>query len=381
MKKQRLLYYVLFVAAWGCKDKYDLPYSGPNKGHLVVDGFINSGTGPTSIRLSRTLGLVDTLVRRNEVGAVVSVEGKDNSSYVLSEKGQGLYGTDQLGLQLSVQYRLHIKTKDGKDYFSDYLNVIKTPAIDTISWERPGEGVELFVNTHDPQNKTLYYRWEFDETWEYHSLHYSLMQYVYNIAGDPVKVEDRPPESARKLFYCWKTESNTNILIGSSANLSRDSIHLPLKIIPNTDWRLSVLYSILVKQHAISAEHYEFLKRMRKNTEQTGSVFDAQPSALNGNIHNLADANEIVVGFIGISDLQEKRTFIKNSDVPGWNYTQVCDVKIARYKSELKDHKYDIPLEVYELGMRGDTVSISVGPAFCTDCAYRGSNQKPSFWP
>ena len=164
--------------------------------------------------------------------------------------------------------------------------------------------------------------------------------------------------------------------------MSRDSIHLPLKIIPNADWRLSVLYSILVKQYAISAEHYEFLKRMKKNTEQTGSLFDAQPSALNGNIHSLADASEVVVGYIGISDLQQKRLFIKTSEVPGWNYAQVCEPAIVRYRADsMKEYKNDIPIDVHEFGMRGDTISIKIGPAYCTDCAYRGSNQKPSFWP
>src|SRR3712207_6958843 len=32
-------------------------------------------------------------------------------------------------------------------------------------------GVTIFVNTHNPENNTRYYRWEFDETWENRSVY------------------------------------------------------------------------------------------------------------------------------------------------------------------------------------------------------------------
>ena len=55
-----------------------------------------------------------------------------------------------------------------------------------------------------------------------------------------------------------------------------------------------------LKQYAWTKEGYEFLDRMRKNTETTGSVFDPQPSELNSNIHNVADATEPVIGYFNI---------------------------------------------------------------------------------
>ncbi len=326
MKLLRLIYCVLLLQVIACKEKYDLPFTGPARGYLVVEGYINRGAGPTTFKLSRTIALVDTINVNPERSAIVTVEGNDNSSVTLTEIGTGTYSVNQLFLTAGRQYRLHIKTKDGKDYYSDFTPLKATPVIDGISWERIDKGVELFVNTHDAQNNTRYYRWEYEETWEFHSSHYSVLEYIFNPAtGAPRKVQYRDPVSANKLFYCWKSEKSSSILIGSSVKLSTDSIHLPVQLIPNASWKLSVLYSILVKQYAISADEYEFLRRMKKNTEQVGSLFDAQPSELKGNIHNSKDPNELVLGFVGITEPQEKRIFIKNSEVPNWNYQQACE--------------------------------------------------------
>ena len=64
---------------------------------------------------------------------------------------------------------MHITTKNGKEYASDYSVVRTTPEIDSISWLRDNGGVRIYINTHDDQNKTKYYRWSYSETWEFHA--------------------------------------------------------------------------------------------------------------------------------------------------------------------------------------------------------------------
>src|SRR5581483_2395610 len=127
------------------------------------------------------------------------------------------------------------------------------------------------------------------------------------------------------IYTCWQSENSTNILLGSSAKLSKDSMHFPLVFIPSANWKLSVLYSIDIKQYALSKEEYEYLSKIKNNSEATGSIFDKQPSELAGNIHCLTTPNELVIGFIGIANRREKRYFIKNTDVPNWNYFLYCE--------------------------------------------------------
>lgn len=379
-----LIYCCLLLLAMGCKENFDPPYTAPTNGYLVVDGVINSGAGSTTIRLTRSVSLADSASLKNETGAQVSVEGEDNSSFILAEVAAGTYSINQLSLSNAVKYRLHIVTNDSRQYFSDYRSVIRTPAIDNIRWEQPSD-LQLFVNTHDPLNNTWYYQWEFTETWEFHVAFMPQVKYIKNASGIPYTVDYIFPLTQGvddTKYTCWQSESSRTLLIGSSAKLSKDSIDLPIQLIPNASWKLSVLYSILVKQHAVSKVGYDFLLRMKKNTESTGTLFDAQPSELNGNIHSLSDPNEVVIGYIEVADVVEKRIFIKQGDLKNWGYREYCvETEVPNVPDSVQAFSSLSPTIVNKYDNSGGILTYNVAQASCVDCTLRGSNVKPSFWP
>jgi hypothetical protein len=111
-----------------------------------VEGSINSGQGHTTIRLSRSSSLEDAALKP-ELGAQVDVEGEDGSDFPLFENGNGEYNGAQLTLNNGVQYRLHIRTTDGKQYASDYTAVKYTRLIDSITWQRENDGLRLYANS------------------------------------------------------------------------------------------------------------------------------------------------------------------------------------------------------------------------------------------
>ena len=103
---------MLFVS---CKQEYIPPVNEENENLLVVEGFLNSGQGPTTIHLSRSVELTDTTQKKFELGAKVNVEGENGSSFALAGNTRGEYSIAQLPLLNNVKYRLHIKTSDGKN--------------------------------------------------------------------------------------------------------------------------------------------------------------------------------------------------------------------------------------------------------------------------
>src|SRR5450755_659345 len=111
---KKIVYSLLFLlAAAGCIQKFQPTLSSPPTGYLVVEGIINGAGGPATVTLSRTNKISNASVLY-ETGAMVQVEGNDNSMYGFSEKGNGLYFKDQLVLNSALQYRLRIKTTGGK---------------------------------------------------------------------------------------------------------------------------------------------------------------------------------------------------------------------------------------------------------------------------
>jgi hypothetical protein len=380
---KKLLYCCILLLAFSCKEKYISPYIPPAKGYLVVDGIINSGQGATTIRLSRTIVLADSGRAKNETKALVRVEGENNTSFVLPETAQGTYSINQLILNNNVKYRLYVKTTDGKEYLSDFAKPIKTPPIDNIRWEQPYD-LQLYINTHDPQNNTRYYRWEFEETWEFHSAFYTQLKYIKNQFGESVRVDYLYPDQHfdQSIFKCWTGNTSTSLLIGSSAKLSKDSIDLPIHSITHASSKISVLYSIKIKQNALSAQGYEFLQRMKKNTESTGTLFDAQPSELAGNIHSKTAPAEIVIGYIDVADVNEKRIFISPAQLNNWGYRTGCtEIEIPNIQDSVRANSYLMPTSVAKLTLTGDIATFFASQPSCVDCTLSGINVKPSFWP
>jgi hypothetical protein len=380
---RKFVYCCLTILLFCCKEKYEPPVVAPKTGYLVIEGYI-SASGPAEIHISRTIPLADTAKLINETLAKVQLQGRDNSTYNLTESAGGMYTNTLLNLNSSQQYRLYIKTREGKEYASEYVKVRIAPLIDSIGWVRENnKGLQIYVNTHDPKNNTWYYRWTTEEMWEFHSKYYTSVEYARDPVTGRVKgLKFRRPDHAveTKFFTCWKGENSTNLVLGSSAKLSIDSIHKPLIQIPFGSWKLSVLYSVLIKQYALSKEEYEYLDKMKKNSEETGNVFGRQPSELKGNIHCLSNAAEPVIGYIGIANRQEKRIWITRNDVPDWLYYMECEAHEVPIDS-IEEWQSYTPVAILSYDAAGEVLSFLVSEPRCVICTTRGTNVKPSFWP
>jgi hypothetical protein len=365
---------IIVLTMLACREQYPLPTEVRNLKLLVVEGFLNSGPGPTMVRLSRTSNLTDIASVVAESRARVTVEGDDNSTIVLTGNNSGEYTHPGLNLNSNRKYRLRIITSDQREYLSSFVPVQASPPIDSIHWKRTDQGVKFSVSSHDPQNKTWYYRWEYAETWEIHSMFFSNFRYV-----DPRVIPRQDPFS---IYFCWKNDASKIIYLNSSAKLSQDVIFdQPLHTIPLGTERISVRYSLLVKQYALSREGYQFWEIMKKNTEQLGTLFDPQPSQILSNVSSVNDPDEPVIGFVSAGSFSEKRIFVKESEVAPWRYIRDCDqrkVPNDSLKFYFGNMAY-IPLDEWYNDF-GRLAGYTAGERTCVDCTVGGSNVKPPFW-
>jgi hypothetical protein len=382
-----LLIVVLFI---GCKKAFNPPgaLANTNK-YLVVDGIINSGSDSTFIKLSRTKEFSIPIVLDHETGAQVSVESDANSSYPLSEISPGTYSAAPLNLNNSHKYRLRIKTSDNKEYLSDFVAVKNAPPVDSVGFKAQSDGVHIYVNTHDGNNATRYYRWEFNEAWQFHSWYQSFW----------IGTGRRQQDQYR--YYCFSGDTSRSILIGSSAQLSSDVIfQAPIATVPANSEKIEAKYSILVKQYALTIDAYNFWTNLEKNNEEMGSIFDAQPSVNQTNYHCLSDPGEIVVGYLSVGSSSSKRIFITASQLlPSYQPADAYGCRIdTEYASKAPNYNhppgetapnlsdpnsgytsieglfYSPPLPF------GAPNAITYSTTICDDCTVRGTLTAPAFW-
>jgi len=363
---------------FSCRDPYNPGLESTNKSYLVVEGVLNAGNGPTSLFLSRSFKLDDTAVLRGEQNATVMVEGKDNTTRQLTMTGDGIYTSPDLQLVLNQEYRLHIVTAAGREYYSEFVVAKQTPPIDDVTFRQNDKGVQIYVTTHDNSNDTRYYLWSYDETWEIRTYYYSKYKY----ANDTVL----PRGPADDVSTCWKYGISNSIIIGSSVTYQTDTIpEAPVRFIGNGDERLAVRYSILVRQTALDKKGYEFYEMMKKNTENLGTIFDPQPSQVTGNLYSVSDHGEPVIGNISATTIQEKRIFIEATDLDRWKFHQQCNSDTIKNDIDSIYVAYQTGRSIYDAipsrTQPNVIVSYTVSLAACVDCTRRGGDlTRPPYW-
>jgi hypothetical protein len=376
------LSFMLLLLLGQCKDKYESPYKAPSTGYLVVEGYI--AKGPTTFTLSRVISLPGDSSIPAETGAQVQVEGNDNSIYPLPERSAGVYFADTLPLNPTAQYRLRIQTKDKQAYLSDYTVFKITPLIDSINWAQDGDGVHIYANTHDPSNTTRYYQWLFGETWQYEAAEFSSLKYQPAGIGYPRDTVINRADS-EYVYDCWTSHASTSLLLGSSVKLAQDVIYrYPLQIIPPNTEQISIRYSIQVSQYALTEPAFDYLTLMKSNTESLGSIFDAQPSVLKGNLHCLNNPTQQVIGYISAGTVQQQRIFISRSQVKDWQYVYTCSIPDTLVlTSEVADfYKSGQWTPLFNKFFMGQLVGWPTNYSSCVDCTVHGGvNKRPPFWP
>lgn len=382
---------LITVLALGCKKAFFPKAITSDKNHyLVIEGVINNGTDSTIIKLSRTQK-IDTLHTINaETGATVIVESNAGTSFELSERIAGTYVAGPTALDGSHKYRLHIKTADHKEYVSDYIAVKNAPPIDSVGFLAQSNGVQVYVNSHDATNNTRYYRWDFQETWQFHSAYRSG---IYSNGIDSLK----PRLVINQVYDCFAGKASSTVGIASTTKLAQDVVYqAPITLIPPTSEKIETKYSILVKQYALSSDAYAFWLNLQNNTEKLGSIFDVLPSDNASNYHCVSNPTELVVGYLSVGATTTKRIFI-TADQLLKSYSPVypcaCQLDTA---FENPPHKNTLPIgdlippnSPYEPVSAlylpppnpfGKPTAYTYSIILCVDCTVRGTRAAPPFW-
>ena len=373
---------VLLIGAFctgACREPYIPPISKNSTNYLVVSGFLNSG-GPTYITLSRTRSLSDTIPNQPELGAQLSVLGAQGENMPMNEKGNGLYEADQLSLNPGEEYQLQILTANGAKYLSDTVSLIYTPPIDSVNWVQTKSdastknGVDIYVSTHNNASSLGYYRWEYEETWEHDAVYESYA--TYDTAAR-LFIALYPPAP---IYRCWTTQLSSELVLANTSQLSQNLIYQqPVVFIPAGSVKLSVGYSVLVRQFCISKQAYEYWANVQKTNDLTGSIFDPMPTQVTGNFHNVSNPAEPVLGLISATAATQQRIFISYHEVSNWDYVvpKGCIEYVITPDQFLEYYGYKgyIPT-----GPKG-RVNYGATLPECADCRLQGGiNVQPPFW-
>lgn len=314
-------------------------------------------------------------------GCVVRVEDDHGNLAVYQETRPGVYEADLDAsfLILHRSYSLLVNTPDGRDYRSGYDSLLACPPIDTLYFDVKSQGtsdpdltyygLQFYSELTGSEGYSRNFRWKLEETWEYNSAARANLVWY---GGQVI------PVLADTINTCYMTEPVTGLFSASTRYLSENSLKRnKLNYVSNESPRLKLKYSLLVTQQSLTDEAYGFWDRMKSQSGEGGGLYETQPASTVGNIYNVEDPDEKVLGCFYATQLVKKRLTVTSDfefGVPGYT----CELDTASSLGELGSY---YPYYLYSLDPLGVGPPYLNGPSYCFLCELKGgTTEKPDYW-
>ena len=382
VSKNIIIPFFIFIGLGGCIEPFT-PNIDESEESLVIEGQITDKEGDYYINISRSAPYNDPHKIPEPDCQVEVVDNYGNTFEFYESSDSGVYSQwlPKDFLNIGTQYKVKITTADGENYESEFDELSSpSPPIDSIYYEietretynpdKPLDGIQFYLDLNAPDDFSRNYRWELEETWEYEAKY--RIQYYYD---GTVHLIDDP----FFLFRCWRTDPIQKIYTSTTRYLAGNTINkFPLHYVSSLTNRLKIKYSLLVKQYSLSNEAYDYWLQIQLQSQESGGLYETQPAYI-GNISNVNDNKEVVLGFFNASSVTEKRIFVSESfNFKIWDAN--CDLDIIFNTRHLS--RYTIyPLYMISLNAMGVGLPYGVGRGICFDCrASGGKTQKPDFW-
>lgn len=385
MKKRLIIYlFILLPVISSCIYPFEPKGLEESESIITVEGDIICGD--TSVfTISRSINLsdnnkslvtlkADSVYVEDENGekiAAAVVESRDNNFY---EKARYKYVADTKSLNPDLRYRLVVVLPESSVYLSEYVPVLQSPPIDSITYQVTSDrhALRIMVHSVSEVDSLKYFRWDFEEDWEFTARYFAEWRYDERT----LSLLEIPFSENR--YYCWKKDSSKDILVFNTEKLDKNRVDaFVVKDIDYHDDRISLIYAITVRQKMITKRGYEYWSNIRKNNDQTGGIFSPQPSEMSGNVYSLHNPSEPVIGFISACRPSSLRKFISRDYVTIYKDVSICvedTLDVKKWQTAYSQGK-DV---AYIIGKDGKVVW---GSGICVDCTRTGTKKRPDFWP
>ncbi len=309
----KLLLPLLFLV--GCIDQIPFEF-GEGVTRVVIDGMITNRPGPHTVRITTTRTFSAGNIGQSPpvTGAIVTISDDQGLSEELTEVEPGIYRTSPNGIQGQVgrSYALSVVLDDGTRYQSNPELLRSVPEIDSVYAQFTNEqvlndqsllednpGFDVFLDMQDDGDTRNFYLWNWRGTYV---LITAPELHTVNAPGGG-RVPDPKPCCAE----CYTNEYNTSILVSDDAffngrALTREKVAF-IRVTPQS---FNVRYQVDVEQLSITPAAFEFWNLLREQRDNVGSIFDPAPAQIRGNIVNLADPDDLVLGYFGASAVTRK---------------------------------------------------------------------------
>jgi Domain of unknown function (DUF4249) len=289
-----IIYILIGISSLSCIEEIQFK-SEDVEGALVVEGFASTGPGPHIIKLTKTADLRRSVFPTVDNAQVFLVSGS-GSKTEYNFVGEGGYEIDSglVDILRGEQYWIEIQV-EGNTYMSD-PEIVPPLVVADSSWSViNGNYIEIWVGNSKPDFERVFLKW-------------NVINYF---AFTEVRCS---PLASPKTCYVLQSFNPQVIPLFDASRIMPDGrfdVILGEKFIDNL---FGNPQSFLIVQQSLTQNAFEYYSRLNLISNQSGSIFDAQPASVIGNVSNINEPNEQVFGYFSCVSADTTLFFTYRSD-------------------------------------------------------------------
>lgn len=378
MQVNRLIPIILLLLSFSaCIEEYKLEDKDQNEGAVVISGTVSDKDGMHYVRVSRSASIANPAFSGISGCTVLLIDDLDRP-YTFTESDPGVYGAwlNLDSLKKDRQFRLSVSTPECTEFTTKFKKIPQQGTMGKVYGQRLDkeqglgepidEGVQFYYDYKGNETDSKFYRFEMEETWEYHSKHPLLYEWWGRVIRST---------KGTKYSVCYRTKPIHQVYTLNTSGLSKNEIPShKLNWVSRSTEKFNHKYSLLIKQYALNEADYNYWRAIEENEQESGGLFDKQPQVLKGNIFCASDTTKIALGnFNLVSQTTKRFTSAEKYGLEPYiinECTPYVDEDLGTTPAE------DFPVYlVLENGVYKTTSRI------CFDCTLRGGSiVKPSYW-
>ncbi|WP_435356088.1 DUF4249 domain-containing protein [Emticicia sp. SJ17W-69] len=329
----RLFIAILSVCLTACIDNYDPKLTG-GKPKIVFEGILTDQAIPQYFQLSFSAGYnsKESVFDKFVNAAKVWITDEKNVRIDLIDLNKGQFSTPEgFRGQVGKTYQVHIQLSDGTSYASKAETMRYSPPIDKVYTEfkltttlqpKYRGNFNVYLDVKDPATEGDFYRWK----WSHYEKANFCAAYVVNGEGSL---------SYKKCCGdCWNVNTCLGCIILASDNFVNGKT-LPRQYIAQIPFDNITSYYMLIEQMSLSREAYNFWKSVDEQANNSGGIFDTAPATIRGNIKNVNDETDGMLGYFQVSAVTQKVVYIQRNNIGiipfgfyvggNYNYLSECE--------------------------------------------------------
>lgn len=272
---------ILSTTLTTCVDPLNFDQGG-NEKMLVVDGRVNAGDSIQTVRLNYTSVVGRSANFPPASGATVSLLENGQKKYAYQETEPGIYQLMNFTPQVGSRYQVDIRLANGAQYASESEMMPRPIPIDSAYFTFNGERtLTLFTKVTIPQEgEKPYLR--------------ARIRHVYQHTDQYCD----PFDKVQTCYYELERATDNQLIPLLDGSKWERGISIPFSIAqaPVIDSIFGEITYYTILQESISLQTLRYWEKVQRLLAQRGSIFDAPPGQIRGNIYKVDEPEKLVLG-------------------------------------------------------------------------------------